>query len=160
MSGIDPVERIKLYPAILAFPALGVLIVGGLLGSTALLAAGILGLLAVPMLVLLFGDSETVERWWGAETADRLDADTEETNAENDAFEVLKRRYASDDIDEATFERRVQTLLDANALAESSPGSNDPPSDERTRVDDRTDSKLPHPTSLTPYEGRSLRVGL
>jgi hypothetical protein len=54
---------------------------------------------------------------------------------------VLKRRYASGDIDEATFERRVQTLLDANALAESSPGSNDPPSDERTRVDDRTDTE-------------------
>jgi hypothetical protein len=63
MSGIDPVERIRLYPSILGFPALGVLIVGGILGSTALLAAGVLGLLAVPMLVLLFGDSETIERW-------------------------------------------------------------------------------------------------
>ncbi|WP_293027106.1 SHOCT domain-containing protein [Natronococcus sp.] len=141
MSSIDPVERIRLYPSILCFPALGVLIVGGLLSSTALLAAGILGLLAVPMLVLLFGDSETIERWWGAETAERLDADTEEPRTENDAFEVLKRQYASGELDEATFERRVQTLLDANALAESSAGSNDPPSDEQTRVGDRTDTK-------------------
>ncbi|WP_394741248.1 SHOCT domain-containing protein [Natronococcus roseus] len=150
MGSVDVIERIKLYPAILPFPALGVLIVGGLLGNTALLAAGILGLLAVPMLVLLFGDSETIERWWGAETAERLAADTEEPNAETDAFEILKRRYASGELDEATFERRVQTLLDANALAESSVGSNDLPSDEQTRVDDRTDTK---PT-IRPTEER------
>ena len=102
MSGTDLVERVRLFPSVLFFPPIGALIVGGLLGSTPLIALGVLGVILVPVLVSLFGDAATVERWWGEEMAERLEAESRSNDTrsvEGDAYEMLKRRYANGELD-------------------------------------------------------------
>ena len=137
MSGPGLAERAWTFPSVFLFPPVGALIVGGLLGSTPLIALGVLGVLAVPMFVLLLGDAETIERWWGEETAERLEVESSSDDAgpeERDAYENLKRRYANGELDEDEFERRLQTILDANSASERANVEPSPPSRSGTRA--------------------------
>ncbi|ELY60503.1 hypothetical protein C491_04375 [Natronococcus amylolyticus DSM 10524] len=111
-----------------------------------MIALGVLGVILVPMLVLLFGDAATVERWWGEEMAERLETESRSNDtrsAEGDAYEMLKRRYANGELDQEEFERRLQAILDADSASERTDVEPSPPSRPETRP-----GAKPKPTEL------------
>lgn len=77
------------------------------------------GLVLWPVYLSLIGNLESAADY---STGDAADAGTEpgsETDDEEDPVAILKRRYASGEITEAEFERRLEGLLDADSVDRS-----------------------------------------
>ena len=68
---------------------------------------------AVPLVALLFGDREDVAEWWGDGAASTVEDDRE------DPIEALRVRYARGELTDEAFERKLDRLLEAEAVSES-----------------------------------------
>lgn len=61
----------------------------------------------LPIVAILLGDSGD-----GSDEVDRRDPDVRRRASEDDPLETLRDRYARGEIDEETFERRLEALLE------------------------------------------------
>lgn len=67
----------------------------------------------VPVTALLFGDEKDTEEWW----EDDIDhAEATERDAEDDALETLRKRYARGELTDEQFERKLDRLLETETL--------------------------------------------
>ena len=82
------------------------MLAGGELLALGPLVVGILGF------VYLKADVDRIDRWLGSQENDT-------TNPQEEALTVLRRRYASGEIDRTEFERRLNDLLETGSLEEA-----------------------------------------
>ena len=84
-------------------------------------------IVVVPIVALLFGDEEDREEWWdgewwddwwGEEESDAEPAVVEPISGERrrDALETLRVRYASGELTDEQFERKLEQLLETETL--------------------------------------------
>ncbi|WP_277555025.1 SHOCT domain-containing protein [Halobaculum limi] len=102
-------------PGIVAVATLGVVVLLAIAGfGSAVPVAAVVGWLLLTPLSAILGDVLL------SETDDSADADangaSDESAAESDPVERLRRRYAAGDIDDDEFERRLDVLLETEGV--------------------------------------------
>lgn len=68
----------------------------------------------VPIVAILFGDADDVAEWWDDETASEtasIDAEVE-----SDPLRTLRDRYASGELTDEEFDRRLDRLLETETI--------------------------------------------
>ncbi|SDM37183.1 Short C-terminal domain-containing protein [Halogranum gelatinilyticum] len=97
-----------------------------LTGQSWWLGALIVGyVVVVPIVSLLFGDSETERDWWDdlwdsnvvVGTTDEMDDEPDEVS--ETPLETLRRRYAAGELTDEQFERKLERLLETETLEDA-----------------------------------------
>ena len=78
----------------------------------------------VPVVALVFGDSDDIREWWNEKTvtldeedrAGTSDQDRSEPQPGDDALAILRERYARGELTEEQFERKLEQLLETETL--------------------------------------------
>ena len=75
----------------------------------------------IPLVALLFGDEEDVREWWGTDEATETDETIDDqpseiTDGNRDALETLRERYATGELTDEQYERKLETLLETETL--------------------------------------------
>jgi uncharacterized membrane protein len=115
MSSRDPLRRVRENAVSLVSTLVtGIWLAALLLDFGWWLAFMLFGyIVVVPVTALLFGDEEDTEEWW----EDDVDhAAATERDAEDDALDTLRKRYARGELTDEQFERKLDRLLETETL--------------------------------------------
>ena len=70
-------------------------------------------IVVVPVVALLFGDEEDIREWWDDDAEEVTDS---QEQAEPDALQTLRDRYARGELTDEQFEHKLERLLETETI--------------------------------------------